>query len=185
MKKHGLLYALIILVLVACEELKSYPTVPEIEFKDYKVDVLVNEDEQILYQVFFRFSLTDGDGNFGLGQGDTLGVFAPGEPYNANLFINKYNKEGDKFVKEIPKAPYNKRILNLEPQGQNKTLIADVESGVDLFKSQNQGYDTLIFEFHVVDRDLNHSDTLFTCKIPFREQTDGYIPLPPKPTNNQ
>jgi hypothetical protein len=35
--------------------------------------------------------------------------------------------------------------------------------------------DTVRFEFYVVDRALNSSDTIHTDDIPFRVQTDGYV----------
>lgn len=162
------------LALGSCENLKSYPPQPDIEFKDYKVEQLVDADNQVSYKVYLRFTLTDGDGNLGLQPGDTTGIYAPDQPYYYNLFVSMFERQADGFVPEQTKAPRHWRIPYIEPQGQNKTLIADFEIAYEFFDLLTGQYDTIRFDLHVADRDLNHSDTIRSPKIPFREPTNGY-----------
>ncbi len=186
MKKYGIIVLIGFIVLWAgCDDLRSYPPRPDVEFKDYKVDKLISETQQVSYKVYFRLKVEDGDGDIGLHDNDTLGVHASGQPYHSNLFISLYKEKDGEFVEEPGKTPYDQRIPFIKLEGQNKTLIADVEVAYEFFPEFNTDSDTIKFRFHIVDRALNHSDTAYTCKIPFKEQTKGYRKEPPAPKLNQ
>lgn len=162
-------------MLMGCDSLKSYPPTPSIEYKDYRVEELVDADQQKTYKVYLRFLLTDGDGNIGLRPSDTTGIFHSSQKYYYNLFVQMQERRATGYVPEESKAPRHWRIPYLEPQGQNKTLIADFEIAYEFFDQLSVGYDTVRFDFYVADRELNHSDTVSSAKIPFRVPTNGYV----------
>jgi hypothetical protein len=172
------LWALLALVFVGCEKIKSYPEVPRVEYDAYKVSLSpdILQPELLNYDVTFKFRVEDGNGDIGLGQGDTLGVFAPKSKYYFNLFVALYRKVNGVYVKDANATGWNWRLSDkMIRTGGNKTLIADVEKTNTLLPDDFTAVDTVRFEFYVVDRALNSSDTIHTDDIPFRVQTDGYV----------
>src|SRR5690606_16504188 len=64
-------------VLSGCLKAEEFPTVPHIAFKSY---------EQRPDSAELTISFTDGAGDIGLNQGDTLAPFNPGSPWYHNFF---------------------------------------------------------------------------------------------------
>lgn len=168
----------VLLAFSACEKIKVYPDTPYIEYTAFKVDMVPDElePERTNSQVTIKFRLEDGDGDVGLGQGDTTGIFAPGKEYYFNLFMFLERKIDGEYISDAGKTDWHWRISDqLIRTGQNKTLIADLEKYNTLLTTEYANTDTIRFRFYVVDRMLHHSDTLVSSDIPFRTATDGYL----------
>jgi hypothetical protein len=159
--RKGLLFVLVVVALSSCLKLESYPDRPDVTYIDHAiVPYATNLSDSLGY---VRFEFTDGDGDLGLNQGDTFGDFAPDQQYYYNLFIRYFQKQNGSFEEIIPPGSPNVRFKNLTPSGADKTLQGEMAVGV--YNSGVQANDTIRFEMYIVDRALNHSDTLVTPEI--------------------
>lgn len=109
---------------------------------------------------------SDGDGNVGLAQGDTLAPFCPACEHHQNLKC-EYQEWRDTAWVEIglnPDAgqiPFYYRVPPAAPTGQNPaqsgTIAIDMNSWY-----LNSAYDSMRFRIQLFDRDLNASNQVFT-----------------------
>ena len=158
------LYAGIISVLfTSCLKNTDYPDEPIIVYTGI---------EKTTSGLDLNFSFTDGDGNFGLGQADTIAPFDEA-PFNRNLILTYYEMQegvwqrfGDDFPIFSPyylATPFSAAVQWVTPTGQNKTQEGTVTfSIVDPYYNFDSLYDTCRFEFFIYDRDLNKSNTEVT-----------------------
>jgi hypothetical protein len=160
--KYGPLVGALILF-SACDsedELPDEPVINSVEF---------NEDTKEL-----AINFTDGDGNFGLADRDTLPPYQALEdtvnnipnPFHNNLWLDVFSKRQGVYDLLEPPNPFDFRIPILTPQGQNKQLrvTATYDLGADLsdltIVLDNLDFgDTLLFKVTMVDQDLNVSNT--------------------------
>lgn len=140
----------------SCIEKQQYPNEPQIEYKDF----LVMQNSQDYDSLgFLVISFTDGDGDLGLSQADTLPPFNPSSTYYYNYFIKFYQQINGIMVPVT--EPYNGRIPDVNPEDIDIDLAGEIEIEIDLsilaiaFSS-----DTIQLEAYIVDRALNHSNTI-------------------------
>lgn len=150
-----------LLLLGACLETTSFPPEPVIGFKDF---VQYGADSAIVTITF-----TDGDGNFGLEQSDTIGDFCPVECLNYwNCFLEYYEREDGEWVHQYidwtddDTPPFYYRIPRVYPTGQNPALEGEIEIVLKPFYYLLTPNDTGRFEIKVSDRDLQMSNTVIT-----------------------
>ncbi|MBQ5453430.1 MAG: hypothetical protein IIU03_11985 [Bacteroidales bacterium] len=166
--KKFLLIIICLLTFYACDKLETYSEQPSVEFKSVyladTVDVLGNDIK--LQNV--TLEIIDGDGNLGLNDKDTTGDFAPESSYYNNLFITISEKRNGDYS-ELQKISENLhyRIPYKAPVGQNKYLKAEVRVKIEIPLGYFD-YDTVRYEFYVLDRDLNKSEIAVSCDIPAR-----------------
>ena len=98
--------------------------------------------------------MTDGDGNVGLEKDQDSPPFDADSPYHHNLWVRYFEKQGDSLV-ELTDSEFSVRIPNLTPEGQNKTVEADIEYDIDLTQAAS---DSVMFMFTLVDRSLQLSN---------------------------
>jgi hypothetical protein len=112
----------------------------------------------------------DGDGNFGLDQTDTTGVFCTSCPFHHNIFC-EYEELRDgqwtpiELDPALDQVPFYYRAPRIEPTGQNKTLRGTITVELAPRYYLLTAWDTLRFAVHIVDRDLQSSDTLRTSAV--------------------
>jgi len=109
---------------------------------------------------------SDGDGNVGLAQGDTLAPFCPACEHHQNLKC-EYQEWRDTAWVEIGlnsdagQIPFYYRVPPVAPTGQNPaqsgTIAIDMNSWY-----LNSAYDSMRFRIQLFDRDLNASNEVFT-----------------------
>lgn len=162
LSKIGLFVAAVGLsMLSACLPHNNFPDQPVIEFKEFKK---IPTDDGIDEKGVLVLTFTDGDGDIGLGQGDTLPPFDPNSEYYYNFFTRYYEKQNGEFVEIELDIPNYFRIPVLTPIGQNKTLEGDIE--VELFiNNPFSDYDTIKFDAWIVDQALNESNVVETGEI--------------------
>jgi len=143
--------------LASCEKPEEYSSIPEIKY--VKTDVYTGTDQlgNISDILEVQFSFVDGDGDLGLSQADTNGIFAPGGDYYYNLRFQIYEKVNGEFIlNEAEKQ--NFRFQNIsKQQTSNKVLKGDMITKLYLSKENNYS-DTLKVSFFIYDRALNKSN---------------------------
>lgn len=145
------------ITLFSCDKTEEYSFIPEIKYT--KTDIYTGTDQlgNVSDILEVQFSFVDGDGDLGLTQADTNGVFAPGEDYYYNLRFQIFEKIDGQFVlNEAEKQ--NFRFQNIsKQQTNNKVLKGDMITKLYLSKENNYS-DTLKVSFYIYDRALNKSN---------------------------
>lgn len=112
----------------------------------------------------------DGDGNFGLSEGDTTGSFCSTCPFHYNLFCEYEELRNGTWTPvflnpKLGEVPFYYRAPRIEPSGQNKALRGTISVELSPRYFLTSEWDTLRFAVHIVDRELNASDTLRTLPV--------------------
>jgi hypothetical protein len=143
------------LAFLSCLDDNDYPVEPQIQFINFKT--LINE-QNITEQGVLTFSFTDGDGDIGLYDSDTTA------PYDYNFYITYYEKQKGVLTKVDLPFTLNSRIPILNNNGSNKAIKGEIEDTLFVNNALSQ-YDTILFEFYIVDRKLHQSNILKTPEI--------------------
>lgn len=111
-------------------------------------------------------SFTDGDGDVGLGQGDTLPPFCPSCTYHQNLKLEYEEWRHGTWVHipllpEAGQVPFYYRIPRVTPTGQNPALQGTIALDMPTW-FLNSNYDSLRFRIELWDRSLNVSNAIYT-----------------------
>ena len=150
------LFIVLLTLFFACKKRESFSDIPYLEFRHYEikdsVDALGNITKLCELHIYF----TDGDGDIGLFESDTIA------PYDYNLFVNYFEMYNDSLQQINVNPPYHIRMPNLTPTGQNKSLKVDVKYDVNVTYRNS---DTIKFELKLFDRALNESDWVSSSLI--------------------
>ena len=158
----------------ACKKYDEYPPEPKIEFMDF---VILRDAQGIDQRGVLRFSFTDGDGNIGLYDSDSV------PPYDYNLFIRYFEQKNGTFEEVFLITPsyiddstlvydtatFNGRIPILTPAGKNKSISGEIEDTL-FVNNPLSPFDTIMFEVYIKDRDLNESNSIQTPPIVIKKQ---------------
>jgi hypothetical protein len=148
--------------LSGCEEIKSYPDEPYIEYKTFGLYRTTDALGNPILQGQLQFGFTDGNGDIGLNQPDSATI---ADTLKYNMFLRLYElKNGILTRVEGVAGEYNYRIPFIERTGQNKTLKGDIY--VDL-EYKTIVYDSILYTFYIMDRAFNRSNTDTTGLIVF------------------
>ena len=172
MKVWKILSSLVLasLILAQCQKIENYPDEPQIEFLEAVVTDSMDILDNKIKHVALKFKVIDGNGDIGLNEYDTLGPFSRDSSFYYNLFIEEYEKVGVNFIKVSDnKFPRNYRIPDLTPEGQNKTLIANVTVEIEYGYSDQQPLKFTEFKYYfkLVDRSFNFSNIDTSSLITF------------------
>ncbi len=158
---HYLIPAVILtsLVLSTCDPIEKVSDVPEIKFKSFTL----YDKDTLTFQIKVGemiFSFIDGNADFGVKQNseDTLNLFLipfhkvnmAYEPLNVDTFGRKYAVMNDEALVRI---------------GQNKTVKGEINLQVYYFVIPP--FDTIRYDFYIVDRAGNKSNVASTSDISF------------------
>ena len=162
MKKFsiGIIVILLAIATIGCHREPKYSVVPHIEFVSLeKVDNGSGHDSQAELTIYFQ----DGDGDIGLDETDRDPVFSVDSPYYYNFFIYLYEKQNGEWVElELP-TPLHSRVPHLSDD-----VPESIEGNLSILTYINNpysNYDTVRLSCYLVDRALNHSDTIITPEI--------------------
>jgi len=159
--KHIAIGILLAAIFTACLKSEEFPPEPYLEYLSF-----TNDPENAV----MRFNFTDGDGNVGLDNRDTMPPFHPtADPvnlYHWNFWLNYYERVNGEWVQYDldPNAVYS-RIPRLDPDGQNKALEGEVVVDMTGWFPLNPAADTVRYGAILVDRDLNKSNEAFSEMI--------------------
>jgi hypothetical protein len=146
-------------LLSGCLDKIEFPIEPAITFKEFTT----SGDSGILV-----ISFTDGDGNIGLEDRDTVAPYdlASGKYYN--LLLDYHEKQNGVWVNmtdSLP-LPFYYRVPRIEPTGQNRALEGEIK--VDLiptYYNPFSQFDTIKYSIQLLDRALNESNVVETDEI--------------------
>jgi hypothetical protein len=144
------------LLLSSCLKTEEFPPEPMLVFKSY---------DQAAEPARLTVSFTDGDGDIGLDQGDTLAPFNPGSPWYHNFFVDYYKMENGTWVQQVFTLPLYYRIPVITPTGQNRSLQGDISVDIAQQVLPQLPGDTVRFGVHIADRALHVSNTVFSDAV--------------------
>jgi hypothetical protein len=127
-----------------------------LEFRKYQLKDSVDALGNIAKICELHLYFTDGDGDIGLFDEDTIA------PFDYNLFVNYFETQNDSLQQINVSPPFHIRIPNLTPSGQNKSLKVNLKYDMDVTYRNS---DTIKFELKLFDRALNESDWVGTGLI--------------------
>lgn len=168
MKFRFIIYSTLFLLfgVTTCIETDETPTIPEITYLSHTSAYCEDEIGNLNKCIDLTFNLKDGNGDIGLSETDTLppytGIFKHNFYYNLLVMENGIMTPYNEIIANYFDIPY------IQPQGQNKLLIADITIQFR-FYVQNFEYDTLMIEFFIYDRALNQSNTEISDTIIFEQ----------------
>ena len=175
MKKILVVLILALLALAACQKKPEYPIEPKITYDG--LAYLMNADSTMTGEVILRIGYTDGDGDLGLDDADTLYPFGPNDPHYYNLLIDYLKWDGAAFV-ETPLLSWNQqtqsydtisfnaRFKRLVFNDEEKPISGIIEYTMMVYNPVSPD-DTIKFRVHIIDRALHESNTIETDAIWF------------------
>ena len=158
---NAFLILFLIIVLFSCIKKEEYPVIPHIEFDSFtKINNNLGYDDKGILALTF----TDGDGNIGLSTEEISPPYDTGSMYYYNFFITYFERQNGEYVEvELP-FTNNARIPLLNTTGNDNPLKGKIE--IELFiNNYTSPFDTIRFDAFIVDRALNHSNTITTPDI--------------------
>ena len=175
MKKTLTILIFTVFVLAACQEKVEYPIEPKISYNG--LGYVIDADSIPTGEVVVSIGYTDGDGDLGLDDADTLYPFGPRDPYYYNLIIDYLKWDGNTFV-ETPLLSWNQQTQTFDTisfDARFKRLVFNYEvtaiSGTIDYKmmvfNPLSPNDTIKFRIHIIDRALHMSNTIETNIISF------------------
>jgi hypothetical protein len=142
-----------------CLERVSFPDEPQLS--GGRLDIAGTSATMVL-------GFTDGDGNFGLEQGDTTGLFEPCLR-RWNLYAEYYEKQNGAWV-WVPIDPCDGPYPDSDvafyyvvpwarPTGQDQTQQGDISIDMPVWNLPSD-FDTIMFRVKIVDRDMHESNVV-------------------------
>jgi len=148
-----------IAILAGCIRQETFPPEPVIRFKSIRT----TPDSAVITMTF-----TDGDGDFGLRQSDTTGIFADCLR-RYNLYFEYYELQNGEWVHfpidpcADPNAvPFYYRVPWAEPSGQIKSQDGEITIVMTPFYFLPGPFDTCRFEIRAIDRSQKLSNVIRT-----------------------
>ncbi|MEY3598516.1 MAG: hypothetical protein RL521_938 [Bacteroidota bacterium] len=143
----------------SCMKLDEYPNEPKISLENFST---ADSGATLL------LNFTDGDGNFGLEQTDTTGVFSNCKN-RYNIFCEYYEKQNNvwQHIELDPCLdpdiiPFYYRAPFASPLGQYKAQKGSIELFINPLYYLPSAFDTCKFQITIMDRALNLSNTVWT-----------------------
>jgi hypothetical protein len=166
-KLLALLLLMAVFLNTACKKPRTFPDEPQITYDSYsRLPGISGKDSLLLV----KFAFTDGDGDIGLGQEDTLAPFNSSSRYYYNIMIEYYEKVpgGDFHKIPIPNSNdtinFNQRLPVITPEGKNKAIKGTIEVKISTSVYQ-QVPERIKFKIKLLDRKLNESNEIETEEI--------------------
>ena len=150
------LFIVLLALFFTCKKREEFSEIPYLEFTKYELKDSVDALGNITKLCELHHYFTDGDGDIGLFDEDTI------PPFEYNLFVNYFEMKNDSLQQINLNPPYHIRMPNLMPTGQNKSLKVDVTYDVDITYRNS---DTIKFELKLFDRALNESEWVSSSLI--------------------
>jgi len=156
-----IIFAAVILTYNSCKQKEEYPVIPYIQFKSFvKINNSSGKDDKGILTISF----TDGDGDIGLSQSDTLPPFDSKSEYYYNFITKYFEQQNDTLIEVTFPDTLNARIPVITPKGNNKNIKGEIEIKIFINNTRSK-FDTIAFEVYIYDRALHKSNVITTPRI--------------------
>lgn len=177
-KQVWIAIGLMVLIVTACQKTVEYPIEPKITYESFIY--LFNADSTFTGQGILSFSYTDGDGDLGLDDRDTIAPFGLNDAHYYNMIIDYMKSVNGEFVKVPLLSPhvaidsadtqlydtvsFNARFHRLRDSEEPKAISGTMEYTLTVQNPLSPN-DTIKFEIHILDRALHESNVIQTEPI--------------------
>ena len=173
------IFLALLVIFASCQKTVEYPIEPAIEYQGFTY--LFNADSTFSGEGVIAFSYTDGDGDLGLDDADTIYPFGFNDPHYYNMVVDYLKAENGVFVKtpllspHVPSNPadtlvlydtvtFNARFHRLRDNDDPKAISGTMEYKLTV-QNPFSPNDTVKFEICILDRALHESNTILTEPI--------------------
>ena len=167
----GLLF--LALATVACQKPVEYPVEPKIAYESFTY--LFNADSTFSGEGVISFSYTDGDGDLGLDDSDTLSPFGFNDAHYYNMVVDYLKCVNGEFVKTpllswnaqtqtYDTVTFNARFKRLRDSEEPKAISGKMDYTLTV-QNPFSPNDTVKFEIRILDRALHESNVIQTEAI--------------------
>ena len=174
MNKRNLIGLLFLsMVMASCQKPVEYPIEPKIAYEGFTY--LINEDSTFTGEGIVSFSYTDGDGDLGLDDSDTLPPFGFHDAHYYNMVVDYMKCVNGEFVKtpllswnpqtqSYDTVTFNARFRRLRDTDEPKAISGKMDYQITVQNPLSPD-DTIKFEIRILDRALHESNTIQTEAI--------------------
>ena len=145
------------LLLCGCLPDPMFPDEPTLSFESF--EAMDNG------MATMTLGFTDGDGNVGLSQGDTLPPFCATCPHHHNLIGVYQQWDDEEWVTPPLLVPYAYRVPVAEPTGSSPALEGTIALSLTSWYLAGTTSDSVRFQWTLWDRDLQPSNAVTTPAI--------------------
>ena len=174
MKKRYLVgLFLLALAVLSCQKPVEYPIEPKITYEGF--NYLINPDSTFSGEGIISFSYTDGDGDLGLDESDTLPPFGLHDAHYYNMVVDYLKCVNGEFVKmpllswnvqtqSYDTISFNARFKRLRDSEEPKAISGKMDYTL-IVQNPLSPNDTIKFEIRILDRALHESNVIQTDAI--------------------
>lgn len=173
--KNRILIGMLLLAtaMFSCQKPVEYPVEPKIAYEGFTY--LINEDSTFTGEGIVSFSYTDGDGDLGLDDSDTLPPFGFHDAHYYNMVIDYMKCVNGEFVKtpllswnpqtqSYDTVTFNARFRRLRDTDEPKAISGKMDYQITVQNPLSPD-DTIKFEIRILDRALHESNVIQTDAI--------------------
>jgi hypothetical protein len=154
--KKALLILLAMTVLASCQKKVEYPVEPKITYEGF--DYVVDDNNTLTGEGVLHIGYTDGDGDLGLDDGDTLYPFGLNDPHYYNLLID--------YITPTDTFNFDARFKRLVFDDEVKAISGTIDYTMMLLNPLAP-HDSIKLKIHIIDRALHESNTIESEIITF------------------
>lgn len=158
---------------LSCQKPVEYPIEPRIAYQGFTY--LINPDSTFSGEGVISFSYTDGDGDLGLDDGDTLPPFGFSDAHYYNMVVDYLKCVNGEFVKtpllswnaqtqSYDTLTFNARFKRLRESEAPKAISGTIDYKL-MVQNPFSPADTVKFEIRIFDRALHESNVIQTEPI--------------------
>ena len=173
MKTRNLIGLLLLALAVSCQKPVEYPIEPKITYEGFTY--LFNADSTFSGEGVISFSYTDGDGDLGLDESDTLSPFGLHDAHYYNMVVDYLKCVNGEFVKmpllswnvqtqTYDTISFNARFKRLRDSEEPKAISGTMDYTL-IVQNPLSPDDTVKFEIRILDRALHESNVIQTEAI--------------------
>jgi hypothetical protein len=171
--KTKYLIGLLFLAICSCQKPVEYPVEPEIAYEGFTY--LINADSTFSGEGIISLSYTDGDGDLGLDDSDTLPPFGFNDAHYYNMVVDYLKCVNGEFVKtpllswnaqtqSYDTVTFNARFKRLRDSEEPKAISGTMDYKLTV-QNPFSPVDTVKFEIRILDRALHESNVIQTEAI--------------------
>ena len=157
-------FLIITAVLQSCFKKEEYPIEPKITYDSFKV---------ISDSATLTFNFTDGDGDLGLNDSDTLPPYDINSEFHYNIYIHYFEKDDqlgwvDGLDLDGNPVIFKYRMEPIITKGKSKGIKGKIEVGMGnglYYNFLSDQSDTIKYSIQLIDRALNKSNIIESEEI--------------------